>query len=254
MINPLKYLNRHDLQILSHGFFHPGHCPVCERPTLFFRPCPYSREMREYYRCLWCRSTPRYRAVCLALEARFPGWRGLAIHESSPGGAVSEKLARLCPGYLASDYHAGQPFGTTVGRSRNEDLHRQTFPDAAFDLVVTLDVFEHLPYPDRAFREIARTLKPGGTHLFTVPCDLSAATVVRASLGADGQTVVHHQPPVYHGNPIDAKGSLVFRDWGRDLPDFIREACGMETEILRTRDFWRGLEPDLNEVYLSRKA
>lgn len=252
-MNPLKYLNRNDLRILSHGFFHPGACPVCERPTLFFRPCPYTPDMREYYRCLWCRCTPRYRAFSRVLDARFPAWRDLAIHESSPGGALSAKLARLCRSYVVSDYYPGQQPGAACGRSRNEDLQRQTFPDAAFDLVITLDVFEHLPHPEDAFREIARTLKPGGAHLFTVPCDHAVpATVVRASLTARGE-LVHHLPPVYHGNPIDAGGSLVFRDWGRDLPDVIRAACGLETEVVRLRDFWRGIEPALNEIYITRK-
>ncbi len=252
-MNPLKYLNRHDLRILTHGYFHPGFCPVCERPTLFFRPCPYTSELREYYRCLWCRCTPRYRAFNLVLEQRFPAWRDLALHESSPGGALSAKLARLCRSYVASDYYPGQAPGARCGRSRNEDLQRQTFPDACFDLVVTLDVFEHLPRPEEAFREIARTLKPGGAHLFTVPCDHAAAsTVVRATLTERGE-LVHNLPPVYHGNPIDASGSLVYRDWGRDLPDVIRAACGLETEVVRLRDFWHGIEPALNEIYITRK-
>jgi len=251
-VNPLKYLNRQDLRILSHGFFHPGWCPVCERPTFFFRPCPYTPDMREYYRCLWCRCTPRYRAFYRVLTTRFPFWREYAIHESSPGGALSAKIARLCRGYTATDFYPGQPLGARCGRSRNEDLQRQTFPDASFDLVLTLDVFEHLPDPERAFREIARTLKAGGAHLFTVPCDHTADTVVRATLSPTGE-IVHHLPPVYHGNPINPEGSLVFRDWGRDLPDFIRASCGMETEVVRLRHILFGIEPILNEVYISRK-
>ena len=252
-MNPFKYLNSQDLRILSHGFFHPGFCPVCEKPTLFFRPFPYSHLMREYYRCIWCRCTPRYRAFNIVLQNRFPNWRNLAVHESSPGGAMSEKLVRLCHNYIASDYHPGLTLGIPCGRSRNEDLQHMTFPDACFDLVVTMDVFEHLPFPEQAFREIARTLKPGGAHLFTVPCDFAASTLIRASLSPTGE-LTHHLPPVYHGNPINEKGSLVFRDWGRDLPEVIRSASGMETEVVSIRDFWRGIEPVFNEIYLSRKA
>jgi SAM-dependent methyltransferase len=247
-----KYLNRHDLRILAHGFFHPGFCPVCERPTVFFRPFPYSRQMREYYRCVWCRSIPRYRLFNLVLQDRFPNWRKLAIHESSPGGAMSAKFARCCSGYTSSNYRPDLPSGGRDGVSRNENLQHLTFADNSFELFVTMDVFEHLPSPELAFREIARTLKPGGAHLFTVPCDFTSMTVVRASLGATG-SITHHLPPVYHGNPIDAKGSLVFRDWGRDLCDVIRAASGMETEVVRRRDVFRGIEPDLNEVYISRK-
>ncbi len=209
--------------------------------------------MREYYRCVWCRATPRYRAFNLVLQDRFPDWRNLVIHESSPGGAMSEKLANLCPAYIASDYHSDQPLGAPCGRTRNEDLQHMTFPDASFDLVVTMDVFEHLPFPEQAFREIARTLKPGGAHIFTVPCDFSADTLIRASVTPTGE-LIHHLPAVYHGNPIDQKGSLVFRDWGRDLPSVIRSTSGMETEIVRLCDFWRGIEPVFNEIYISRKV
>lgn len=209
--------------------------------------------MREYYRCAWCRSTPRYRAFNLVLQDRFPNWRDLIIHESSPGGAMSEKLARLCPAYLASDYYADVPPGAAFGRSRNEDLQKQTFPDEAFDVVIAMDVFEHLPYPELAFREIARTLKVGGVLLFTVPCDFSALTVIRATISPNSK-LIHHLPPVYHGNPIDEKGSLVFRDWGRDMTDIIRNSSGMETEILRIRRFCLGIEPKMNEIYISHKV
>jgi len=41
--------------------------------------------------------------------------------------------------------------------------------DESFDLVITLDVFEHVLRPAKAFAEIARTLKPGGAHIYTVP-------------------------------------------------------------------------------------
>ena len=52
---------------------------------------------------------------------------------------------------------------------RNEDLEALTFPDASFDLTVTLDVMEHVNQPDVVLREVARTLRPGGAYLFTVP-------------------------------------------------------------------------------------
>lgn len=249
----LRYLNRQDLHILSHGYFHPGFCPVCDYPTFFFRPFPYSPAMREYYRCLWCRSTPRYRAFNLVLDKYFPNWKTLSIHESSPGGAMSKKLARYCTSYIASDYRPAFTPGELCGHTRNEDLQHMTFRDDLFDLVVTMDVFEHLPYPEKAFCEIARTLKPSGAHIFTVPCDVNSDTVIRASLSPSGE-IIHQKPPVYHGNPIDSKGSLVYRDWGRDLPEFIRKTSGLRTEVVRIHKAWQGIEPQLNEVYISRKA
>ncbi len=45
------------------------------------------------------------------------------------------------------------------------------YPDASFDGVVLLHVFEHLPDPVVTLREIARILKPGGFVFIAVPND-----------------------------------------------------------------------------------
>jgi len=44
-----------------------------------------------------------------------------------------------------------------------------TYPDAHFDLVTCNDVLEHLAWPDRAVKEIARVLRPGGTLVASLP-------------------------------------------------------------------------------------
>jgi len=43
------------------------------------------------------------------------------------------------------------------------------YPDDHFDLVVANNVFEHLEFPERAFAEIARVLKPGGRCVAKTP-------------------------------------------------------------------------------------
>ena len=43
------------------------------------------------------------------------------------------------------------------------------FDDASFDLVVMLDVIEHLPNPVGVLREVARVVRPGGRLLVTTP-------------------------------------------------------------------------------------
>ena len=99
-------------------------------------------------------------------------------------GGIAETL-RGQPGYTSSEYFEGVlpgtagPGGNPLGR-RAQCL---TFPDESFDLVISQDVMEHVPDPSRAFAEIARVLKPGGSHIFTVPQDRSLSrSVMRAKL------------------------------------------------------------------------
>jgi SAM-dependent methyltransferase len=43
------------------------------------------------------------------------------------------------------------------------------FPDATFDIVVSVWVLEHLEAPERVFAEVARVMKPGGHFIFLTP-------------------------------------------------------------------------------------
>ena len=125
-----------------------------------------------------------------------------------------------------------------------------TFGDGSFDLVITQDVFEHVLNPALAFREIARILKPGGAHIFTVPLYRGQQTVIRAA--DKGNEIQFLQEPMYHGNPVDKKGSLVVTDWGDDMGDFIRASSGLETEIFTFHEPALGLEAEFLDVFVSR--
>ena len=140
----------------------------------------------------------------IVIEKLYPAWRGLTVHESSPSPrGVSERFLRECPAYTTSQYDVSVPWGEThpTRGYRSENLEAQTFANESFDLVVTQDVFEHIFHPDRAIREIERTLKPGGAHIGTVPIvRKQAASRRRAALRADG-SITHFETPEYHGNP-----------------------------------------------------
>jgi hypothetical protein len=245
-------LLRRGLRALPHvlrGGLVAGSCPICERRTLFVAEGPW---LRDQLFCLRCRSIPRGRALIAVLEAHFPAWRTLRLHESSPAGPASRKLARECRGYVATQLLPDTPPGSSRHGVRCEDLEAQTFADGAFDLVVTQDVFEHVLDPARGFREVARTLRPGGAHVFTVPWYPGRQTRARAV--REHGAVRHLAEPEYHANPIDPRGSLVVTEWGRDLGRFIEAHSGLGTEVVRLHDRRRGIDGEFREVFVSRKG
>lgn len=185
------------------------------------------------------------------LDAVSPRWRECAIYEPSPSGAASEAIARQCPRRVATQYFPYVPPGEHLKGVRCENLERLTFGDATFDLVVTQDVMEHVLAPKRAFAEISRTLTPGGAHVFTVPFYDWRRTVVRAVRAEHG--VEFLEPPQYHGDPYDDRGSLVTVEWGDDMVEFIGRATGLQTTIYGVLD--RSLLRPLRMLYVfvSRK-
>lgn len=228
-----------------------GHCPTCNRSAVFSAHKPW---LRDHFRCGNCGSIPRERALMSVIEREFPRWRESLIHESSPGRrGASERLRRECPRYLATQYFPGVPAGTVFQGVRSENLESLSFADESIDLHVTQDVLEHVFEPQRVFQEMARTLRPGGAHVFTVPLvQRDAPSRRRARLGS-GNTVEHLLPPEYHGNPISDQGSLVTMDWGFDIVDHIREACGLETDIVTLDDLSLGIRADYIEVLVTHK-
>lgn len=190
------------------------------------------------------------------IESWYPNWRELRVHESSPGvRGASVKLQRLCPEYLGTHYRDGVPGRNRIPgtRWRCENLENQNITDESFDLVITQDVMEHVLDPSAAFREIARTLRPGGAHIFTTPLvNKERPSEVWAQRRADGSIEHLHEPEV-HGNPIDADGSLVTMHWGYDIVEHIHRACGLFTTLIYFDDLSRGIRAEYIEVCVTRK-
>lgn len=240
---------RRGASLLATGKIRRGYCTICERNVFFAETGPW---LRDQYICLSCHSIPRNRALLKVLGQHFPSWRELYIHESSPGGASSDKIRRECSRLVVSQFFSDVPRGEFRDSQRSEDLESLTFPDNSFDLVITQDVFEHVLRPERAFAEIARTLKPDGAHVFTAPYYRGRKTVIRARAGKSGD-VEHLMQPDYHGNPIDPEGSLVVTEWGDDICDFIFHASAMTTSIFSFFDRRLGLRGEFLDVFVSRK-
>ncbi len=189
----------------------PGRCPLCAAPTRFVA---LSDQVRESPVCVRCGSVPRQRAVAKVLHELGLDLPRSVVHESSPSLCSWHFLRRVAARAVGSYYFEGTT-AKRVGVFHAVDLRAQPFANAEFDIVVTQDVFEHVPEPLRAFAEIHRTLRAGGAHVFTLPRQLHADTRARARL-VDGRSELL-LPAQHHRNPIEQGGSLVVTDWGRDL-------------------------------------
>jgi SAM-dependent methyltransferase len=238
-----------------------GFCPICAVPATFIATRDDALDVqwwphwfRDALICDKCGSLPRHRALFATIERYYPNWRQLDIHESSGiAHAASLKLRTGAASYTDTQYDPSIGFGSMHEHGyRSEDLEAQTFPDERFDLVVTQDVFEHLFNPGAAIREIARTLRPGGAHICTVPIVRGSEPSRRRARLVD-RRIQHLLEPQYHGNPVSAEGSLVCIDWGYDIATFLARESGLVVTIVYIDDIGRGIQAAYNEVLVAQK-
>jgi SAM-dependent methyltransferase len=235
-------------------YSYTGYCPCCEQGTTFSSNAVW---LRDHYICLTCLSVVRERALMLLLKEIMPDWRERAIHESSPADhrGASKRLREQCRDYTATHYFPTVPLGHIHQGFRNEDLERQTFETESLDLVVTIDVMEHVFNPADAYREVYRTLKPGGYYLHTFPIRKwqSEPLIRRAELLADGNIRHLVGDPEYHNNPLDESGCLVTFDYGYDITQQIRGWAPFTVRIVRFCDEYHGIIGEYTDVTVCKK-
>lgn len=205
-------------------------CPMCgQRNQTVVR----WSNLRELGACPACGATNRFRQLALAITQVASQALGKPVHSvrelsAAPGLSVFNTqcsgalhtLFRNHTGYVCSEYlgqeHAS---GEVVRGVRHEDLQRTSFPTAAVDLVVSAEVFEHIPDPYRAHAELLRILKPRGAHVFTVPfIPTRYDDVVKARLAPNGSLVWVGEPE-FHGDPLRKEGVPVFVIFAQHMVD-----------------------------------
>lgn len=232
-----------------------GHCPICETGATFIAK---DKWYRGSLHCQSCEngSAPRERAMALVLNRVMPHWRDVAIHECAPmERGLSAKMRREATNYVGTHYFPSEAMGTIVNGWRNENIEQTTFSDASFDLVITSDVTEHVFNPGAMFRDIYRTLKPGGIYISTFPIRPGQTEGMKqlAALQADGTIKFLKVPPEYHGNPINGDGALVTWDFGYEIHELIAYWTKFSVEISRFSKRENGIIGAYTEVILCRK-
>jgi len=224
-----------------------GHCVFCRAERRFGCVAgadPVTISLRESLLCSVCRTNARQRAVAqLLFEQVDPGKAAIYVTEQS--SHLYLQLKRRCRSLRGSEFTTSwaQRFHLWLwlarrgrfGPLRRENLTRLSFADRSLDAIATLDVLEHVPDADGAFRECARVLRPGGRLLMTVPFYSGQdASEQVARIGPDG-AIQHLQPPEFHGDPLGG-GVLCFHHFGWDLLDRLRDAGFASASAVRLRD------------------
>jgi SAM-dependent methyltransferase len=138
----------------------------------------------------------------------------------------------VCSEYFGSSHKSGD----IVDGILHQDLQRTSFDDETFDIVITSEVFEHIPDAISAEIEVMRILKRGGVYCFTVPFPpASEHDLVLARMDEKG-TVEHLAEPQFHDDRLRPdEGILVYRLFSfNDL----KERFGAMGHEFKSTRFW----------------
>lgn len=213
----------------------PGYCKVCKKEVKFLadnRCASAGNEVnfRESLFCPGCKLNNRMRCMVQLLEENIDfSYHHVYMYEQST--VFYKYLSKRIPHLTGSEYLGEKVTPGHINKSgiRHEDATELSFEDELFDFLVSNDVFEHVSDIKKALSEAYRILKSGKGReeaakiLISVPFLFHEKKTVKRAEISNGKTIFL-QPPMYHENPVDRGGSLVFFDYGWDLLEWIKDA------------------------------
>lgn len=118
------------------------------------------------------------------------------------------------------------------------------FPDASFDLALSMLTLSFIPEPGRAVREMRRVARPGGT-VAAATWDTGGGFVVyrmifdtAAALDRDGHSVTARA----YGRPLRRPGELAHLWRQSGLVDVVQDMVTIRMDFACFRDFWQPVE------------
>jgi 2-polyprenyl-3-methyl-5-hydroxy-6-metoxy-1,4-benzoquinol methylase/glycosyltransferase involved in cell wall biosynthesis len=154
-------------------------------------------------------------------------FRRLKIAEINACGALHSYL-KDHPNFCYSEWIPHAKPGEMHDGVRCEDLQHLTYPHDTFDIILTSETLEHVPEPENAWREIHRTLKGGGCHIFTIPVLPSQRDTIQRARMVNG-TREDLLEPAYH-SPWGREDVFVYTDFGMDVIEKLNK-IGLKTEV-----------------------
>ena len=261
-INPA--LKAWDKMALKVGYL-PGYCNICGMLTLFRVNHP---NFREHVACRICRSVNRQRQIVSLLlsyisdsgdEVRtFASIRDIpketVIWNAETTRALHKRLAlHLGKNYISSEYiDPSLKSGEIKSGVLHVDIQETHFEDNSLNFILSSDVMEHVPMPQKALKEIYRVLKPGGCHIFTAPFYHHRFTNEKRVVVDDKGVSQYFRQPWYHDDPMRAEGALVYTIFAPELLCQL-EGMGFEARLCVVHSPFRGILGCNGIVVVARK-
>jgi len=211
-----------------------GYCEACEKPATFMMDWKYSTNNNPNYRerlvCKNCKLNNRQRFMISYIKNiinKKPNLvNTLYIFEQTTifyryiEKTFIDKINIIGSEYLGprkkpGDYYSG---------IRHEDALRLSFIDESIDIIVSNDVFEHIPNIEVAMIEAYRVLSKRGKLLFTIPFHQKESKTKQRAFVDNIGNINMILTPQYHANPLSNKGALVFYDFGWDILDICKNS------------------------------
>ncbi|MDO8726224.1 MAG: class I SAM-dependent methyltransferase [Candidatus Methanoperedens sp.] len=199
--------------------------------------------LRETCVCIKCGSTNRQRQIAyVCLEAGLQNRKHLSslkdfiklddfvVYNTEASGAIHCQLLKM-KNYIYSEYFGiSYTSGDIVNNIMHQDLMDMSFSNETIDLMISSDVFEHIPDPYKAHKEVYRVLKHGGRHIFTVPF-YQTEFLDEDRIGNDNEgNIVHLKKPLYHEDPLRPEGALVYKIFSLEMLVKLRK-IGFRTNL-----------------------
>jgi SAM-dependent methyltransferase len=146
--------------------------------------------------------------------------KNFSIYETANYSIFRAHDFRTFSNYVVSEYYNDSPPGSIINGTRNENLEKLSFHENSFDVIISSDVLEHVSDIDKALSEIKRVLKPGGYHIFTIPVDYKMDKTTERAIVING-LITNLLEPVMHGDTVRNNGILAFRDFGKDVINYL---------------------------------
>lgn len=214
-----------------------GYCLNCKKNVLFNITRIDKNELipnfRESIICPICRLNNRSRFMLAYLDELIDNdIKDIYLYEevTSFFRTIKNKYSKINvqgSEYLGPNINSG----TLINGIRHEDASNMSFDKDTFDVLISCDVLEHVPDYKKCLAESYRILKQNGKLLISIPFYYNQKDSIQRAELINGK-LKYLKDEQYHGNPVSAKGSLVFWDYGWDFLDSIKEANFKDAYLL----------------------